>query len=126
MKHCTRCDGRFDRIPAKVQRLKDGSRLDPNTLCPSCEQLLIREAFERSQQPPPPTSEELARWNRECLRKAAFQEAHLARTVAKRMRQRHRGSHHPVDVYKCRVVIDPTLYPERAQVHWHIGGAEEP
>jgi len=85
----------------------------------------VKEAVVRSQQPPPPTSEELARWNRECLRKEAFGEAHLARTVAKRMRRRHKGAHHPVDIYRCRIAIDPTLFPERAQAHWHIGGVEK-
>jgi hypothetical protein len=125
MKNCARCNGRFDRIPAKPQRLKDGSRLDPNTVCPSCEAELVKEAVTRSQQRQP-TSEELARWNRECLRKEAFQEAHLARTVAKRVRRRHKGGHHPVDVYRCRVVIDPMLFPDRAQVHCHIGGVEKP
>jgi hypothetical protein len=126
MKNCARCQGRFDRIPAKVQRLKDGSRLDLNTVCPSCEVILVKEAAERALQPPPPSSEELAKWERECLRKNAFTSAHLARNVAKRMRQRHKGTHHPVDVYKCQVVIDPVLYPERAQLHWHIGGNEKP
>ena len=126
MKNCARCNGRFDRFPAKPQRLKDGSKLDPNIVCPSCEAELVKEAVTRPQQPPPPSAEELDRWNRECLRKEAFQEAHLARTVAKRMRRRHKGGHHPVDVYRCRVVIDPTLFPERAQAHWHIGGVEKP
>jgi hypothetical protein len=125
MKLCAVCQGRFDRIPAKVQRLKDGSRLDLNTVCPSCEVVLVKEAAERSLQRQP-TSEELARWERECLRKNAFTSAHLARSVAKRMRQRHRGGHYPVDVYKCLVAIDSVLFPERAQLHWHIGGNEKP
>lgn len=123
MKNCERCQGRFDRIPAKLVRLKDGTRLDPNTVCPSCEVILVKEAKER-----PQTVERkvpralLNQWERECLRKDAFTEAHLARAVAKRMRKRHRGDGLPMTIYRCRVAVDPVLFPDRAQVHWHIGG----
>jgi hypothetical protein len=125
MKNCARCEGRFDRIPGATRKLKDGTRLDVNSVCPSCEAALVREAFEFAQQRQP-TSEELARWDRECLRKNAFTSAHLARNVAKAMRRRHKGAMYPVDVYRCKVAIDPILFPDRAHEHWHIGGVEKP
>jgi hypothetical protein len=126
MKNCARCSGRFDRIAEPRRRLKDRTWLDPNAVCPGCEAILVKEAVVRAKAPPPPSSADLARWNRECLRKDAFEEAHLARTVAKRMRQRHRGRLYPVSVYRCRIAIDPVLFPDRARPHWHIGNDGRP
>lgn len=121
MKNCVRCAGRFDRVPAARRKLKDGSTFDPNLHCPSCEVVIVNEAAQQ-RTVRPPSAVELARMNGECLRKEAFEQPHLARSVAKKMRRRHRGASTPVAVYRCRVPIDPTAFPDRAKAHWHIGG----
>ena len=123
LKNCLGCGGRYDRMPAELRRLNNGNTLDPNLYCPSCEVKIINQAMAIVT---PPTPEQLAHWNLVCLRKDAFVAPHEARRVAKRMRRNQKGQHYPVDVYRCRIAIDPVLYPERAVPHWHIGGSERP
>ncbi len=110
--------------------MKDGSQLDLNEVCPSCEAEIVKtgtvpeELRQIVPQAPERRTERRAsgQVETECLRKDVFVEEHLARKVAREMRRRHRGSAIPVRIYRCQVVVDPLLYPERAQPHWHIGG----
>jgi hypothetical protein len=121
MKTCEGCGGRFDRIPQTVKLLKDGTRFDPNLFCPSCESVVVKEASLSVAAPKELSDIEFSILSRECLRKDAFASPTQARSVAKRMRKRNHGRG-PVEVYRCRVVIDAKRFPDRAQTHWHIGG----
>jgi hypothetical protein len=110
---------------AASKKLKDGTLLDPNLYCPSCEVILVNEAAIRGRVRHP-SAVDIERWTQECLRKDAFAEAHQARRVAKQMRRRNRGAKFPVNVYRCRIAIDPVMFPDRASPHWHIGGSKTP
>ena len=126
LRHCLQCNGRFDRAVAPHTTLKDDTAFDPNLYCPSCEVQIVNQAAIRAAAPRKPSAADIERWTVECLRKDAFNAPHEARRVAKRMRRNSRGAKYPVNVYRCRIAIDPVMFPERASPHWHIGGSKTP
>ena len=122
LKTCLNCGGQFDRLPASPFRLKDRSRFDPNLYCPSCEAAIVKQVTQSVAHRPAHTPQEIERMENECVRKEAYLEPHHARRVLKRMKRARVYRDGGIDIYRCRVTIDPLLYPERAAPHWHIGG----
>jgi hypothetical protein len=99
-RECAVCHRDFYRIQSKELRLKDGSTIDPNLLCPSCEITIVREADTRVKRRKDACDRKLTlreQYERQrdrnymesrCLRKEAYLSYDSAYRVANSMRSR--------------------------------------